>query len=181
MVDYFSQGQKQPEYLAINPNAELPALVDGDFTLWESNAILQYAADKFGPVSAYPQEPKIRADINRWHLWEAGKWSPACYVYLVENVVKPLTGSAADVAILQAHAPTFHRLAEILQNSLVGKTWLCGVDVSLADIAIAAPMHLHPHQKMPLESYPDLQSWMARIEALPCWQRSDPSALLGLD
>ena len=180
-IDYFGQGHKRPEFLAINPNGELPALVDGDFVLWESNAMLQYAADKTGPTSAYPQEPKIRADINRWHLWEASKWYSGCYVYMVENVVKPLTGSEPDDAVLQAHAPAFHRLAEILQNRLVGQPWLCGQEVTLADIAVAAPMHLHRHQQLPLEPYPDLRSWMARVEALPCWRRSDPVALLGLD
>jgi glutathione S-transferase len=46
-VDYLAGGHKAPEYLDINPNASLPALVDGDFKLWESNAILQYAADKY--------------------------------------------------------------------------------------------------------------------------------------
>ena len=56
-VDYFAGGHKEPAYTAINPNASIPALVDGDFVLWESNAILQYAADKHGPTSAYPQRP----------------------------------------------------------------------------------------------------------------------------
>jgi glutathione S-transferase len=45
-VDYLGGGHKTPEYLDINPNASLPTLVDGDFKLWESNAILQYAAEK---------------------------------------------------------------------------------------------------------------------------------------
>ena len=45
-VDYFAGGHKAPEFLEINPNAMLPTLVDGDLKLWESNAILQYAADK---------------------------------------------------------------------------------------------------------------------------------------
>ena len=42
-------------------------------------------------------------------------------------------------------------------------------------IAVAAPMHLHAFQKLPLENYPNLQAWMSRVEALPCWQKSDPA------
>ena len=99
-VDYFAQEQKKPDFLAINPNGELPALVDGDMKLWESNAILVYGADKSGPTSAYPQDPKIRADIHRWLLWESSKWFPGCYVYLAENVVKPLLKSEPDIAVL---------------------------------------------------------------------------------
>ena len=45
-VDYFGGGHTSPEYTAINPNQSLPTLVDDGFTVWESNAILQYAADK---------------------------------------------------------------------------------------------------------------------------------------
>ena len=45
-MDYFNGGHKAPEYMAINPNGALPALVDGDLKLWESNAILQYVAEK---------------------------------------------------------------------------------------------------------------------------------------
>jgi glutathione S-transferase len=179
-VDYFAQGHKQPDFLAINPNGELPALVDGDFKLWESIAILTYAADKDGPSAAYPQDVKIRADINRWHLWESSKWFSACYVYLVENVVKPILDAQPDAAVLEAHAPTFHGLAGILEARLAGRQWLSADDVTLADISVAAPMHLHSFQKLPLENYPNLRAWMGRVEALPCWKNTDPLPLLGL-
>ncbi len=179
-VDYFAGGHKQDDYLAINPNGELPALVDGDMQLWESNAILVYAAEKDGNTAVYPTDPKVRADIQRWLLWEAGKWFNACYVYLVENVVKPLTGSEADPAVLEAHAPTFHQLAGMLEARLSGQDWLCGPQVTLADIAVAAPMHLHSHQKLPLEDYPNLRRWMDRVESLPCWRETDPAPALGL-
>ena len=52
-IDYFAGGHKEPEYLAINPNGELPALVDGDLKLWESNAIMVYGAELSGPTSAH--------------------------------------------------------------------------------------------------------------------------------
>ena len=69
-VDYFKAEQRSPEYIAINPNAALPTLVDDDFVLWESNAILQYVADKLGDTACYPTDLRVRADINRWLLWE---------------------------------------------------------------------------------------------------------------
>ena len=99
-VDYFKAEQKSPEYTALNPNQSVPAMTDGDLTLWESNAILQYAADKVGHSRAYPSDLKTRADINRWLLWESSSWFPACYVFLVENCVKPLLGGAPDQAVL---------------------------------------------------------------------------------
>ena len=86
-IDFFKAEYATPEYLAINPMASVPTLRDGDFTLWESNAILQYAADKTGNNSVYPTDLKTRADINRWLLWESNNWFASCYVFVVENCV----------------------------------------------------------------------------------------------
>lgn len=179
-VDYFQGGHKQPEYLAINPNASIPALVDDGFVLWESNAILQYAADKGGVESAYPKDLRTRADINRWLLWEANQWFPSTYVYLVENVVKPILKAQPDQAVLEAQRPTFDKLAGILEQRLAKQPWIAGDKVTIADIALAAPMHLHPYQKLPLGGFPGLRGWMARVEALPCWKRTDVAPMLGL-
>ena len=96
----------------------------------------------------------MRADIHRWHLWEAAHWFPSCYVYLVENVVKPLLKAEPDRAVTDKEAPNWHRLASILDERLADQRWLCGDRVTLADIAVAAPMHLHPYQKLPLERAP---------------------------
>ena len=179
-LSYFDQDHKKPEYLAINPHGELPALVDGDLILWESNAILVYGAEKSAPSPLYPKDLKVRADIQRWLLWETGKWFAGCYVYLVENVVKPMMDGEPDNAVLAAHGPTFHKLAAILAARLTDQEWLCGSDVTLADIAVAAPMHAGRFQKLPLSSYQNLLKWKDKVEALPCWQRSDPVPLLGL-
>ena len=174
LLNYFAGEHKLPAYTAINPNAELPALVDGDLELWESNAILVYASEKLGNTTAYPADPRIRGDITRWLLWESGKWFPTCYVYLVENVVKVILDDVPDEAVLADHAPTFHARASILEAALDGRDWLCDDQATIADIAMAAPMHLHGLQKLPLEDYPNIRAWMERVEALPCWQKSDP-------
>jgi len=170
-VDYFKGEQKGPAYTAINPNASVPAMVDGDFVLWESNAILQYAADKSGKATAYPTELRSRADVNRWLLWESSSWFPSCYVYLVENCVKPLLGGSPDPAVLDAQHAQFHKLAAILDARLAQSEWLCGDHATIADIAVAAPMHLHAWAKLPLSEHPHLVAWMTeRVEKLPCWQ-----------
>lgn len=179
-MDWFSQEFNKPEYLAINPNASLPALVDGDFVLWESNAILQYAADKQGRSDFYPTDLRTRTDINRWLLWEANQWFPTCYVYLTENLVKPFLQQPTDTAALAANKPRFHRSAGILEQRLSKQPWIAGNSVTIADIACAAPMHLHAYQKLPLENYPGVRAWMDRVEALPCWQATDVRPLIGL-
>ena len=172
-VDYFKGEQKAEPYLAINPNASIPALTDGDFVLWESNAILQYAADKVGNDAAYPRDLQTRADINRWLLWEGSTWFPSCYVFLVENCVKPLLGGQPDPAVLDAQAAQFHKLAGILDQRLAKSRWVAGAGPTIADIVLAAPMHLHGWQQLPLSDHPNLKRWLIEdVEQLPCWQQT---------
>jgi glutathione S-transferase len=172
-VDYFTGAHKGPEYTALNPNQSVPAMSDGAFTLWESNAILQYAADKVFNERVYPHDLKTRADINRWLLWESSSWFPACYVYLVENCVKPLLGGAADPAVLEAQGAQFHKLAGILDKHLQGRDWVVGDGPTIADIALAAPMHLHGWQQLPIADHPNLKRWLTEnVEKLPCWQKT---------
>jgi hypothetical protein len=129
----------------------------------------------------YPRDLKLRADINRWLLWEAAHWFPSCYIYLVENVVKPLLKAEPDRAVTDKEAPNWHRLANILDERLAKQRWLCGDKVTLADIAVAAPMHLHSYQKLPLDAHPNLKRWMTKdVEQLPCWKATDAAKLLGL-
>ena len=172
-VNYFTNEHKGAEYLKINPNATLPSAIDGDCTITESNAILQYAADHGGKHAYYPTDLKKRADVNRWLLWEASVWFPSCYVYLVENVVKPLLKAEPDQAVIDAEAPKWNKLAGILDAQLAKTKWLVGDEVSIADIAVAAPMHLHAAQRLPLDKYPNLKRWMVEgVEKLPCWQKT---------
>jgi glutathione S-transferase len=174
-VDYFKGEQKAEPYVSLNPNASIPAMVDGDFVLWESNAILQYAADRNGATSAYPTDLRTRADVNRWLLWESSSWFPSCYVFLVENCVKPLLGGAADPAVLEAQAANFRKLADILDARLARHDWVAGTKTpTIADIALASPMHLHGWQQLPLGDHPNLRRWMLeRVEPLACWRRTN--------
>lgn len=172
-VDYFKGEHKAEPYLSLNPNASVPAMVDGDLVLWESNAILQYAADKVGDERAYPRDARTRADINRWLFWESAQWFPSCYVFLVENCVKPLLGSQPDPAVLAAQAPNFHKLAAILDQRLAGQRWIAGHQPTIADVALAAPLHLHAWQRLPLSDHPNLKRWMLDdVEQLPCWKKT---------
>lgn len=172
-VDFFKAEQQSEAYTALNPNQSIPAMVDGDFVLWESNAILQYAADKVGSEATYPRDLKVRADINRWLLWESSSWFPSCYVFLVENCVKPLLGATTDDAVLAAQQAQFHKLAGILDARLAGRQWIATDGPSIADVVLAAPMHLHGWQKLPLAAHPHVRRWMSdSVEKLPCWQNT---------
>lgn len=170
-IDYFTGQQKSDDYKKINPFATVPALRDGDLVLTESNSILQYAADlKSGSV--YPTDLKQRADVNRWLLWEASSWFPSCYVYLVEYVVKPLLKAEPDQGVIDAQAPRFHTLASGLEMTLSKNRFIAGDNVTIADIAVASPMHLWEAQRLPLDKYPNIRRWYSNIQRLPAWQKT---------
>lgn len=156
-VDYFKGEHQAEPYLSLNPNASVPALADGDLELWESNAMLQYAADKFGNEAAYPRDLQTRVDINRWLQWKGSHWFPSCYVFPVENCVEPLLGGQPDPAVLDAQAETFHKLAGILDRRLANRRWVASDGPTIADIALAAPMHLHGWPQLPLSDHPNLK------------------------
>nr|POE59296.1 inactive glutathione s-transferase d3 [Quercus suber] len=164
--------EKSPAFTKINVMATVPAAVDGDLTLTESDAILQYAADiTEGGDKFYPKDVKRRAIVNRWLLWEASVWFPSNYTYLVEYVVKPLLQSEPDQKVIDDAAPRYHQLARVLNDQL-GQTPYVADELSIADIAIAACMHLHQAMRVPLTEYPNICRWYADIEKLAAWQNT---------
>jgi glutathione S-transferase len=82
----------------------------------------------------------LQFQVNRWLLWEASSWFPTCYIYLVQNVAIPLMKGEPDQKIIDAEADKFHRSAGILEARLSKNKWLTGDQITIADIAVAAPM-----------------------------------------
>ena len=171
-VNYFTGEHKSEKYKKVNPHGTLPSATDGDLVITESNAILMYVADlKDSPH--YPKDLKKRAEINRWLLWEASAWFPSCYTYLAQFIVMPLLNKEPDQKAIDAEAPRWHELAGILDSVLAKQKWLCGDEVTIADIAVSAPMHLHKAQRLPLDKHPNLKRWYTEnVDKLPCWTKT---------
>jgi glutathione S-transferase len=77
LVNVYRGEGRTAEYLAINPTGKIPTLVDGDLTLYQSNAILQYLCEAHGDFRLWSRDPKARARIARWLYWETAHWQPA--------------------------------------------------------------------------------------------------------
>ena len=75
-VDLTKGQSRTPAFLALNPTGRTPVLVDGDFKLWESNAIMQYLASRT-TNSLWPDDARARADIMRWQSWQLAHWAKA--------------------------------------------------------------------------------------------------------
>src|SRR5262245_36187395 len=74
-LDFTKGEHKHPEYLALNPNGAVPTLVDGEFVLAESQAIMQYLASKQPESGLLPLDEQVRADVTRWQFWDAAHFS----------------------------------------------------------------------------------------------------------
>src|SRR5579884_84874 len=91
-LDFTKGEHKNPEYLALNPNGAVPTLVDGDFVLTESRAIMQYLASKKPESGLLPRDEKARADVMRWQFWDASHFSPQLGTLAFEKIVKAMMG-----------------------------------------------------------------------------------------
>lgn len=172
-VSYFAGEHKSEKSLKINPCGTVPYATDGDLIITESNAIMMYAAEIGKENSAYPPDVKKRAEIHRWLLWESSVWFASCYIFLVENVVKAAQGASADQKVLDEETVKWNKFAKILDDQLANQKFLCGDKVTIADIAVAAPMHLLENQKLPVDNFPNLKKWFTEdIRGLPCWKNT---------
>lgn len=167
-----------PEFISLNPNHMIPTLVDGDTVLWESNAIMQYLCAKVGDDSLWPKDPKKQAEVTRWQFWQAAHFGSACSVFIYERLVKKfLNIGEPNLAEIAKGEERFHRFAKVLNEYLVGKEWLEGDHVTLADYSVGSFLDLAEMAQFPMEGYDEMKRWYKNIEQLPAWQSSMPSKI----
>lgn len=165
-----SQGdQHKPEYLAINPNNKIPAIVDPDgpgdkpLTLFESGAILMYLAEKTGKL--WPQDTRKRYEVIQWLMFQMGGVGPmfgqANYFFRAQEKVPQ--------AIERFHKEAL-RLYKVLDQQLGQKEYLAG-EYSIADIATYPWVWRHEMHQVKLEEFSKVKRWFDTISARPPVQR----------
>lgn len=149
-------------------------LLDTAFTLWESNAIMQYLASR-KTNTLWPEDPRTRADIARWQFWQVAHWHQGCGGFLWENLVKKLLlGVEPDPVALQQAEEAFHREAPVLDGHLANRQYLVNDVLTLADFSVGSYLHYAVSAALPPERYRNIRAWYARIETLPAWQETAP-------
>jgi glutathione S-transferase len=174
IVDLRKGDQTTPHYATLNPNMRMPTLKEGDFVLWESNAIGQYLALKRPESGLLPKDEIARLDVTRWQFWELAHWDRACAVYAFEYVVKPVVLGIGepDMKAIAEGAEAFHRVAKVLDGQLQGRRFVTGNRLTLADFSIGAAMNLAEMAHYPIEPYGEIRRWYADLRALPAWQQT---------
>ncbi|TDF38682.1 glutathione S-transferase family protein [Alteromonadaceae bacterium M269] len=166
-IDITTGIQKSPEYLAINPNGRIPAIVDhsaGGFPIFESGAIMLYLAEKTGKL--LPTDVKGRSQVIQWLMFQMGGVGPmqgqahVFHRYFPEKI---------PAAIERYHNET-KRLYGVLNNRLEDNEFLAG-DFSIADIAHWGWVRVHNWASVSLEELPHLKRWLDQLEARPALAR----------
>ncbi len=160
--------QKQPEFLAINPNGRIPAIVDHDedgFAVFESGAILVYLAEKTGQLM--PTDVKGRSRVMQWLMFQMGGIGPMMgqanvfYRYFPEKIP----------AAIDRYQNESRRLFEVLDTHLARHEWLAGNAYSIADIANWAWVRTHRWSGVSIDGLDHLRRWRDAIRARPAVQR----------
>jgi glutathione S-transferase len=172
----FAKGEtRTSEYLALNPTGRTPTLVDDDFVLWESDAIMQYLASQ-KPNSLWPDDPRTRADIMRWQNWQSAHWgSDACMPLLFQRLVKTISHlGPPDDAVVAKATEAFNKESAVVDAHLAKRDWLVGAGPTLADFTVGSYLFYANESKLPIGPYKHVGRWFERLSALPCWAETAP-------
>jgi glutathione S-transferase len=173
IVDLTKGEQNLPGFAALNPNKRMPVLEDGDFVLWESNAILQYLASKKPDSGLLPLDARQRALVTQWQCWDLAHWDPACATLVFERVVKKVFSMGEpDASEIAKGEERFHRCAEVLDAHLRGRNYIVGNALTVADFSVGAPLNVAVPAQLPLAKYAEIKRWHAGLCELPAWKKT---------
>lgn len=163
VLDLMKGEQKKDEFLVINPNGRIPAIVDRDnhdFPVFESGAILIYLAQKTGKL--LPQDPKKQSEVIQWLMFQMAGIGPMqgqanmFYRYFPEKI-QPAIDRYQDET---------RRLYEVLEKRLEGRKYLCG-EYSIADIAAWPWVRIHSWAGVTLDGLENVKQWVKTMYARP--------------
>jgi len=138
--------------------------------LWESNAIMQYIADRAGATNLLPSEPEERADVVRWQFWESEHFSRNLGVVLFERIFRPFMGGVPDETRAKQGLEAWLPFAEVLDRQLADHRYVTGDDLTLADYSLGAMLPITHLADVDLDPYPAIRSWLGRLDERPAWR-----------
>lgn len=165
-IDITKNDQFTPEYIKINPNSKIPAIIDQDtgITVFESGAILIYLAEKTGRF--LPTDQKGRFQVLEWLMFQMGGVGP---MFGQLNHFKLFAPEKIPYAIQRYEKETL-RLYGVLDKQLADNEFIGG-DYSIADIATYPWVALYDRQGLTLDNHPNLKRWVETVQQRPAVQR----------
>jgi len=165
-LDYRGEQLDDPDYLAVNPNGRVPALVDGDLVLWESMAINLYLASKYGAEGGlWPVDIEHQALAQQWSFWVMSEVEHPLLSVLMHGRVLPV--EKRDPEKVSRNLGVLKAPFAVLDQALTGREYLLGGDFTVADLNVASVLVWCKPARLALDSYPNLNAWLERCLARP--------------
>jgi glutathione S-transferase len=179
-LDFARGDTRHPDFVALNPNAMVPVLVDGDFRLWESGAIMVYLAEAAGDASLLPTDARARADVLRWLFWEQAHFNKAFATLVFEGLIKPRFGMGEpSPGLMDFYHGELGRFARVLESHLDGRTYVAGDHPTLADYALVCLEGYRDEIAFDWAPFPRVGRYLDRIREEPAWREANPPAAAG--
>ena len=165
----YGPDSKSPDYLAVNPNGRIPALVDGDLTLFESVAINLYLAKRYGGA-LYPADALNEARAWQWSVWVMSEIEPLQMQIAIQKLF--VAKDKRDAAVIEAATKGLERPLKVLDAALQGRDWLVGEAFCVADLNVAAVMQVMKMINFDLSAHANVQRWADACYARPALARA---------
>ncbi len=162
-------GTSDPTYRAMNPNGLVPTIRDGDFVLWESNAIVRYLAARYAEGTLWSPEVTERASADRWMDWTTSTFAAPFREVFWGMVRTP--AAERDMAAIEAGRQKCAALLATVDHALAGRPYLSGDAFGMGDIPLGC--FAHSWFAMPIErpDLPHLAAWYERLKARPAYAK----------
>ena len=154
----FRGDAQTPEYLEINPNGRIPALVDGDLQLFESMAINMYLAKRYGPALV-PDKLDGEARALQWSVWAISEIEPLQMQIVIQTFFTP--EDKRDNAVIERAGKSLERPLNVLNDALANSDYLLGSEFSIADLNLSGVMDLLNMVSFDLSAWPNVQRWLS--------------------
>ena len=165
----FGEESKADEYLEINPNGRIPALIDGDLKLFESMAINLYLTKQYAR-DLYPTNPNDEAKANQWSVWAISEIEPLQMQIVIQKFFVPK--DKQDQAEIDRASKGLVRPLKVLDHALRDSDYLLGEKFSVADLNVAGVMLLLKAVKFDFDPFQNVSAWIDKCHARPALERA---------
>ena len=165
----FGEESKANEYLEINPNGRIPALVDGDLKLFESMAINLYLAKHYAS-DLYPTDPGDEAKANQWSVWAISEIEPLQMQIVIQKFFVPK--DKQDQGVIDQASKSLIRPLKVLDEALRENDYLLGQSFSVADLNVAGVLLLLKAVKFNFDAFQNASVWLDKCHARPALERA---------
>jgi glutathione S-transferase len=160
---------REPEYLALNPNGLVPTIIDGDFVLWESNTIIRYLTAKHSNGTLYPTDLQTRAMGERWMDWQLSVVVPVINPVFFGLIRTP--PEKRDQAAIAAARDKLAAAMKILDGALGRSDYVAGASFTVGDIPVGIMTYRWYTLEIERENLPNLKRWYERLSTRPGFKK----------